>query len=138
MNNSVQHKCLSGRSIVSLDDLSLDDLELIFQTADEFINGTVAPFGSAAGKIVATLFYEPSTRTRLSFEAAMQRLGGGVISTPYVKSSSTVKGESLADTVRVVGSYADIIVLRHPWEGSAQLASEYSPVPIINGGDGGN
>ncbi len=138
MNNSVQHKCLSGRSIVSLDDLSLDDLELIFQTADEFINGTVAPFGTAAGKIVATLFYEPSTRTRLSFEAAMQRLGGGVISTPDVKSSSTVKGESLADTVRVVGSYADIIVLRHPWEGSAQLASEYSPVPIINGGDGGN
>ena len=127
---------LAGRSLVSVDDLSIADIEAIFDTADGFRENMPAYAGVATGRIAATLFYEPSTRTRLSFEAAMQRLGGGVISTWDVNASSVAKGESLADTIRVVGSYADVVVLRHPWEGAAKLAAEYSPVPIINAGDG--
>jgi aspartate carbamoyltransferase catalytic subunit len=123
---------------VSFDDLSLDDVQAIFETADDISTDRQAYFGKAVGKIIATLFYEPSTRTRLSFEAAMQRLGGGVISTADVNASSVVKGESLADTVRVVGAYGDVMVIRHPWEGAAKLAAEYSPVPVINAGDGGH
>jgi len=87
--------------------------------------------------IAASVFYEPSTRTRLSFESAMLRLGGGVLTAAEMTSSSAVKGESLADTVRVVGGgYADVIVLRHPSEGAARLAASYSPVPVVNAGDG--
>ncbi|MBF8268123.1 MAG: hypothetical protein HW388_1631 [Dehalococcoidia bacterium] len=127
---------LNGRSVISIDDLSVSDIEAIFKTADDICTNPHDYFGKAAGKIAATLFYEPSTRTRLSFEAAMQRLGGGVISTWDVNASSVAKGESLADTIRVVGSYSDIVVLRHPWEGAAKLAAEYSPVPVINAGDG--
>lgn len=127
---------LNGRSIISVDDLSVDDIEGIFRTADVIRESRQAFFGSASGRIAATLFYEPSTRTRLSFEAAMQRLGGGVISTPDMGASSAVKGESLADTARVVGSYADVLVVRHPWEGAARLVKEYAPVPVINAGDG--
>jgi len=90
-----------------------------------------------AGKIMATLFYEPSTRTRLSFEAAMLRRGGGVISAEDAsQTSSAVKGETLEDTVRVVGTYADLIVLRHPTVGASQQAAAVSPVPLINAGDG--
>ena len=127
---------LNGRSIISVDDLSIDDVEAIFRTADSIRESMQTYSGSAMGKIAATLFYEPSTRTRLSFEAAMQRLGGGVISTPDMSASSSVKGESLADTARVVGAYADVLVVRHPWEGAARLVSEYAPVPVINAGDG--
>jgi aspartate carbamoyltransferase catalytic subunit len=129
---------LAGRSIVSFDDLTLGDVQAVFETADDVNANRQAYFGSGAGKIVATLFYEPSTRTRLSFEAAMQRLGGGVISTWDVSVSSMAKGESLADTVRVVGAYADVLVIRDPWEGAAKLAAEYAPVPVINAGDGGH
>ena len=89
-----------------------------------------------AGKIMATLFYEPSTRTRLSFESAMQRLGGSVISCPDMKSSSTAKGESIADTARVVSSYSDILIIRHYWDGAVQAMAEYADVPVINAGDG--
>ena len=127
---------LNGRSVVSVDDLSIGDVESIFQTADAIRENRQAYFGSATGRIAATLFYEPSTRTRLSFEAAMQRLGGGVISTPDMGASSAVKGESLADTARIVGAYADVLVVRHPWEGAARLVSEYAQVPVINAGDG--
>jgi len=88
------------------------------------------------GKILATLFFEPSTRTRLSFEAAMQRLGGGVISLGSVESSSVAKGETLADTVRTVSQYADAIVIRHPRTGSAKEAADAAPIPVINAGDG--
>lgn len=89
------------------------------------------------GKVMASLFYEPSTRTRLSFESAMTRLGGSVIGTEAASQfSSAVKGESLTDTIKIIGRYADIIVIRHPQEGSARLASEASPIPVINGGDG--
>ncbi len=127
---------LTGRSIISVDDLSIDDVETIFQTADGILEDRQLYSGSATGRIAATLFYEPSTRTRLSFEAAMQRLGGGIISTPDMGASSAAKGESLADTARVVGSYADVLIVRHPWEGAARLVAEYAPVPVINAGDG--
>lgn len=89
-----------------------------------------------AGKILALLFFEPSTRTRMSFETAMKRLGGSVINLGPAEGSSISKGESLADTVRVIGGYADAMVIRHPKEGSARLASEFSPVPVLNAGDG--
>jgi aspartate carbamoyltransferase catalytic subunit len=89
------------------------------------------------GKVMASLFYEPSTRTRLSFESAMTRLGGSVIGTEAASHfSSAVKGESLPDSIKIIGKYADVIVIRHPQEGSARLASEVSPIPVINGGDG--
>jgi aspartate carbamoyltransferase catalytic subunit len=90
------------------------------------------------GKIMASLFFEPSTRTRLSFEAAMHRLGGSVITASDVGATSMAKGESIADMAKVVGSYADIIVIRHPWEGSARVVADYAGVPVINAGDGGH
>jgi len=89
-----------------------------------------------AGKILALLFFEPSTRTRMSFEAAMLRLGGKILNMGSVEASSIAKGESLADTIRVISQYADAVILRHPREGAALMASEYSSIPIINGGDG--
>ena len=127
---------LNGRSVISVDDLSVNDIETIFTTADDIRNNWHSYQSMASGKILATIFHEPSTRTRLSFESSMQRLGGNVISTAEASSSSSVKGESLADTSRVVGAYSDIIVIRHPSDGSAKLVAEYSPVPVINGGDG--
>ena len=127
---------LIGRSIVSIDDLSEKEILSIFERADWIQENKSSYFGSARGKILASLFYEPSTRTLFSFETAMQRLDGGVISASDMNTTSASKGESLADTVRVVGGYSDVIVLRHPWEGSAALAAEYSPVPVINAGDG--
>ena len=129
---------LNGRSLISIEDLTTGEIETIFETADRIRADPHAYFGTAAGRIVATLFFEPSTRTRLSFESAIQRLGGGVIAAGDVKITSVAKGESLADTVRVLSGYADVIVLRHPWEGAAKLAAEYASVPIINGGDGGH
>src|SRR5215510_7928983 len=93
---------------------------------------------SCRGKLLATLFFEPSTRTRLSFEAAMLRLGGSCLGFAEPGSSSAVKGESLADTIRMAASYADAIVMRNPKEGAALLASRYSVVPVINAGDGGH
>jgi aspartate carbamoyltransferase catalytic subunit len=138
MNDNHGVSQLAGRSIISLDDLSLNDIQAVFETADDINANMQSYFGKATGKIAATLFYEPSTRTRLSFEAAMQRLGGGVISTWDVNAASVVKGESLADTVRVVGAYGDVMVIRHTSDGAAKLAAEYSPIPVINAGDGGH
>ena len=117
---------LNGRSVISVDDLSVNDIETIFTTADDIRNNWHSYQSMASGKILATIFHEPSTRTRLSFESSMQRLGGNVISTAEASSSSSVKGESLADTSRVVGAYSDIIVIRHPSDGSAKLVAEYS------------
>jgi len=133
------------RHLTSINDLSVSEMEKIFLHAQAYLEelGDVqSPFRIARstegcrGSILATLFYEPSTRTRLSFESAMSRLGGGVISSADPKSSSAVKGESLADTIRIVSGYADLIALRHPREGAAKLAAEYASVPVINGGDG--
>jgi len=125
------------RHLVSIDDLSLAEILALFEHAKAFAQDLRGFAHLCPGLISASLFYEPSTRTRLSFESAMLRLGGGVISAAEMKMSSASKGESLADTVRVVGSsYADVIVLRHSSDGAARLAAEFSPVPVINGGDG--
>ena len=125
------------RHLVSIDDLSLAEIRQLFVQAREFANDLRAHSHVCRGAISASLFYEASTRTRLSFEAAMLRLGGGVITAADMRTSSASKGESLADTIRVVaGAYADVIVLRHPSEGAARLAAQYSPVPVINAGDG--
>jgi aspartate carbamoyltransferase catalytic subunit len=115
--------------------LDLDTIFSLFKTTDKLRkDGVKTPLNK---KILATLFYEPSTRTRLSFEAAMLKLGGGVISTENAKEfSSAIKGESLEDTVRVISKYSDIIVIRHYEEGASKIAASVSPVPIINGGDG--
>jgi aspartate carbamoyltransferase catalytic subunit len=125
------------RHLISIDDLSLAEIRGLFALADQFSADPSGFSDTCRGMISASLFYEPSTRTRLSFESAMLRLGGGVLTAAEMNASSAAKGESLADTVRVVGGgYADVIVLRHPSEGAARLAQEYSPVPVINAGDG--
>src|SRR6516162_889039 len=129
---------LAKSDLVSIDDLTIPEIEHIFELADAF-QQKLARGGTeriADGLIMATLFYEPSTRTRLSFESAMHRLGGSVISSPDMHASSAAKGESLADTVRVVSAYADVIVLRHPSDGAARVAADYAQVPVINAGDG--
>lgn len=129
---------LINRNLVTIDDLSNDEMEGVFCLADEMADSTAAQYGLCQGKIMATLFFEPSTRTRLSFEAAMLRLGGRVISTVDVGATSLAKGESIADMAKVVGSYADIIVIRHPWEGAARVVADYAGVPVVNAGDGGH
>jgi aspartate carbamoyltransferase catalytic subunit len=127
----------SKRDLVSIDDLSQAEIMALFRHADEFRADLRAWSHLCRGSIMATLFMEPSTRTRLSFESAMLRLGGGVISAADPATTSFAKGESLADTVRVVGgSYADIVVVRHPQDGAARVAAQYARVPVVNGGDG--
>src|SRR5712692_7263065 len=124
--------------VVSIEDLEISEIERVFALADGFAAGLEAgeQITSAGGLIMATLFYEPSTRTRLSFESAMHRLGGSVISSADMQSSSAAKGETLADTARVVSGYADVIVVRHPHDGAARVAAEYAACPVINAGDG--
>jgi len=129
---------MTGRSLVTIDDLSTGEMEALFSLADEMSGTMEKQFGLCQGKIMASLFFEPSTRTRLSFETAMHRLGGGVITAADVGATSLAKGESIADMARVVGSYVDIIVIRHPWEGAARVVADYSGVPVINAGDGGH
>ena len=138
-------KAQPTRHIVSINDLSNKDIETIFEIAQAYLDELPDPTsttGSAAAppRHRATswrrLFYEPSTRTRLSFESAMLRLGGDTITSADPATSSAAKGESLADSVRVIANYADLMVIRHPRDGAARLAADYSPVPVINGGDG--
>jgi aspartate carbamoyltransferase catalytic subunit len=129
---------LASRSLVTIDDLSNGEIEAIFSMADNMSESMDKQTDVCRGKIMASLFFEPSTRTRLSFEAAMQRLGGSVISVADAKATSLAKGESIADMARIVGSYADIIVIRHPWEGAAKVVADYAGVPVINAGDGGH
>lgn len=126
------------RHVLAIADLADEEIEEIFRRAEQ-MEGVLAGGDNvrpAAGAIMATLFYEPSTRTRLSFEAAMWRLGGAVVSAPDMKISSAAKGETLADTAKVVSSYADLVVLRHFWDGAARVAAEHAAVPVINAGDG--
>lgn len=127
---------ITNRNLITIDDLSNNEIEAVFSLADKMSSRNEGHLSLCRGKIMATLFFEPSTRTRMSFEAAMQRLGGSVISTVDVNSTSLSKGESIADMARIVGSYADIIVIRHPWEGAAKLVAEYAGVPVVNAGDG--
>ncbi len=129
---------LAHRDLVTIDDLSNGEIEALFSLADKMSDSMNDQSGVCQGKIMASLFFEPSTRTRLSFETAMLRLGGSVISTVDIGATSLAKGESLADMARIVGSYADIIIIRHPWEGAAKAVADYAGVPVINAGDGGH
>lgn len=127
-----------GRDILSIRDFSRADIEQVLKTARRMVPIALGKKVSRAleGKILSTLFYEPSTRTRLSFESAMSRLGGRVLGFSSAEGTSVQKGETLADTIRMVEAYSDAIVLRHPQEGAARLAAEFSEKPVINAGDG--
>ena len=127
---------MKNKSLISISDYSKDDILRILELAAGFEANPNQPL--MRDKVVASLFFEPSTRTRLSFETAMNRLGARVIGFSDASSSSTTKGESLKDTIKMVSNYADLIVMRHPLEGSARYASEQSRVPVINAGDGAN
>ena len=126
------------RNLLSITDLSLRELEDLIATAEDIIANPKKYAECCHGKKLATLFFEPSTRTRLSFEAAMMELGGNVLGFSEASSSSAAKGESVADTTRVVGCYADIIAMRHPKEGAPVVAARHAGVPVINAGDGGH
>lgn len=129
---------LKGRNLIEPMDFSLNELEEIFILADDIIKNPWKYSKLCEGKLLATLFYEPSTRTRFSFEAAMLRLGGSIIGFSEPNSSSVAKGESISDTIRTVACYADIAVMRHPKEGSVLVAASNSEIPVINAGDGGH
>ena len=125
-----------GRDIVSIKDFTREEIDYILKTAASMEQTAKKGSNMLNGKILATLFFEPSTRTRLSFEAAMNKLGGTTIGFAEPKVAAIKKGENLADTIRVVENYADVLVLRHPLEGAARLAAEFSDVPVINAGSG--
>jgi len=129
-------KNLAGRDLVSIEDLSVSEIQTVFSVADYMKGITKRSSEFCEGKIMATLFYEPSTRTRLSHEVAITRLGGHAIGFANARKSSTSKGETIADTVRMADIYSDIIVIRHPREGAAMIAAEFANVPVINAGDG--
>ena len=126
------------RSVISILDLSVEEIDELIARANDIIANPDKYVDACRRKKLATLFFEPSTRTRLSFEAAMYELGGNVLSMADAKSSSAVKGESVADTVKVISCYADIIAMRHPKEGAPYVASLNASVPVINAGDGGH
>lgn len=129
---------LKGRSLLEPMDFSLEELDGIFDLADRIIADPQKYAHACDGKLLATLFYEPSTRTRFSFEAAMLRLGGQIIGFSEPNSSSVAKGESIADTIRTISCYADVAVMRHPKEGAPRVAANSTDMPVINAGDGGH
>lgn len=129
---------LKGKNLIDPLDLSLEEIDEILNLADEIISEPKKFAHACDGNILAALFYEPSTRTRLSFEAAMCRLGGKVIGFSEPNASSVAKGESIADTIRTIACYADVAVMRHPKEGAPRVAAQYSDIPVINAGDGGH
>lgn len=127
---------IKNKSLVSINDFSKDEILRIIELAAEFEANPNQPL--LQGRVIASLFFEPSTRTRLSFETAINRLGGRVIGFSDANATSTTKGETLKDTIIMVSNYADLIVMRHPLEGAARYASEQSRVPVVNAGDGAN
>ncbi len=129
---------LVGRSFAGVDDFSNAEILHVLACASDVAAHRERYAEACRGKIMASLFFEPSTRTRLSFESAMLRLGGQVISSVDIGSTSLAKGETLADMAKVVGGYADILVMRHPWEGAARVVADYAGIPVINAGDGGH
>lgn len=129
---------LKGRHLIDPMDFTVEEMEEVFDLAEEIIENPKKFSHICDGYLLAALFYEPSTRTRFSFEAAMLRLGGRVIGFSEPNSSSVAKGESIADTIRTVACYADIAVMRNPKEGAPKIASMYSDIPVINAGDGGH
>ena len=126
------------RNLINITDLTVEEINQLIEVADDIVANHAEYENICAHKKLATLFFEPSTRTRLSFEAAMLELGGSVLGFSEAKSSSAAKGESVSDTVLTVGCYADIIAMRHPKEGAPIVAAQRTTVPIINGGDGGH
>lgn len=124
------------KNLMNITDLSVKEIDELIAVAEDIIANPVKYQDACRHKLLATLFFEPSTRTRLSFESAMHRLGGSVVGFSEASSSSSSKGESLSDTVQVVGSYVDIIAMRHPKEGAPVMAARKAGVPIINAGDG--
>ncbi len=126
------------KSLIDILDLSVEEIDSLINTANDIMANPQNYAHKCQGKKLATLFFEPSTRTRLSFEAAMYELGGNVLGFSEAQSSSSSKGESVADTVKVVGYYADIIAMRHPKEGAPLVASYNAGIPVINAGDGGH
>ncbi|MCG4571630.1 aspartate carbamoyltransferase [Clostridium cochlearium] len=129
---------LKGRSLIDPMDFTTEEISEILDLGEIISKDPIKYSNLCNNKILATLFYEPSTRTRFSFEAAMLRLGGQIIGFSEPNSSSVAKGESIADTIRTVGCYADIAVMRHPKEGAPKVASTYSNIPVVNAGDGGH
>ncbi|MEM2157638.1 MAG: aspartate carbamoyltransferase, partial [Sulfolobales archaeon] len=129
-------RSLRGRDVISVLDFSKEEFEEIFKLADEYIINGYSDI--LRGKVMSVAFFEPSTRTRLSFESAMHRLGGSVIGFSSEEATSVAKGEKFLDTIRMLDSYSDIIVIRHRYEGAAKLAAEVAEHPIINAGDGRN
>ena len=129
---------MMNKHLINPMDFTIEELNEIFELAHRIISNPEEYSHVCEGKILATLFYEPSTRTKFSFEAAMMRLGGKILGFSEPNSSSAAKGETLADTIKMVSIYSDIIAMRHPKEGSAKVASMYSSVPVINAGDGGH
>lgn len=126
------------KNLIGIEDFSVEEIDELIDVSKDIILNKEKYLEKCKGKILATLFFEPSTRTRLSFESAMLSLGGGVLGFSSADSSSTQKGETLADTIKVVSSYSDIIAMRHPKEGAPVVAANNSNVPIINAGDGGH
>ncbi len=126
------------RNLINITDLTVEEIDELIAVADDIVENHTEYEDICAHKKLATLFFEPSTRTRLSFEAAMLELGGSVLGFSEASSSSAAKGESVSDTIRTVGCYADIIAMRHPKEGAPIVAAQRTTVPIINGGDGGH
>ena len=126
------------RSLIDIQELSVNEINELIAVANDIIDNPAKYSEKCKGKILATLFFEPSTRTRLSFESAMFNLGGNVLGFSEAQSSSSSKGESVADTIRTVGYYADIIAMRHPKEGAPMVASMNTDIPVINAGDGGH
>ena len=126
------------RNLIDITDFSVEEIDALIATAEDIIENPVKYQDACAHKQLATLFFEPSTRTRLSFESAMLGLGGSVLGFSEANSSSTAKGESVGDTIHTVSCYADIIAMRHPKEGAPYAAAQFSEVPIINAGDGGH
>lgn len=129
---------LVGRSLIRIDDLSAAEIRCVLELSETMQQRLGSRQELLSGRILATAFFEPSTRTRLSFESAMQRLGGGVIGFADAATSSAAKGETLADMARIIESYADLLVMRHPLEGSSKVAADYASRPVINAGDGGH
>ena len=129
---------MSIRNLIDITDLTVEEIDELIATAEDIIANPAKYQDACAHKQLATLFFEPSTRTRLSFESAMLALGGSVLGFSEAQSSSTVKGETVGDTIHTVSCYADIIAMRHPKEGAPYAAAQFSEVPIINAGDGGH
>ena len=126
------------RSLIDIKELTVGEIDELIETAEDIIENPSKYAHKCEGKKLATLFYEPSTRTRLSFEAAMYELGGQVLGFASANTSSASKGETVADTARVVSCYADIIAMRHPKEGAPMVAAQKASIPVINAGDGGH